>query len=266
MDWPPAELHKHLPELRGLKVTQDQSELALILRRTGENIQRTFESIPNTTCREDVLEERLRIDGTAEESQSQRFLYLLLPRPDSDGMGMDEHRTNSQGKPLPPEGLQGGSVLTTGFAAMPMHFHPRVQSQSIFRGLGRQAVEGRQTFVVGLAQRPETARLIGRVDVQGRSAIILLQGVAWIDPVSYQILHMRTDLLAPRPDIDLTRQTTDVRFGEVRFKNAKVVFWLPQQVTVNVEWGGRTFRNQHHYSDFKLFTVEAEEKPQAPPP
>ena len=41
-------------------------------------------------------------------------------------------------------------------------------------------------------------------------------------------------------------------------------FWLPQQVTVAVDWNGKHFRNEHRYSEFKLFNVEATEKIRKP--
>jgi len=37
-------------------------------------------------------------------------------------------------------------------------------------------------------------------------------------------------------------------------------FWVPQQVTVSVDWNGKHLRNEHRYSEFKLFQVEATEK------
>jgi hypothetical protein len=35
---------------------------------------------------------------------------------------------------------------------------------------------------------------------------------------------------------------------------------VPQQVTVTVDWKGKHLRNEHRYSEFKLFNVEATEK------
>jgi hypothetical protein len=44
-----------------------------------------------------------------------------------------------------------------------------------------------------------------------------------------------------------------------------------QEVAVTVDWKGKTFRNSHRYSDFKLFNVATEERrktavPPSPPP
>jgi hypothetical protein len=151
-------------------------------------------------------------------------------------------------------------MRTSGFACTSLHFHPRYQSGAGFRLLGRQSLEGRETFVVAFAQDPGTAKRIGRFDVDGKSSPVLIQGIAWIDATNFQIVRMRTDLLKSPPDTRLKRQTTEIDFGEVTFKGLPTSLWLPKQVTVTVEWKGKTFRNLHRYSDFRVFKVDTEEK------
>jgi hypothetical protein len=93
---------------------------------------------------------------------------------------------------------------------------------------------------------------------------ILSQGLAWIDPQSYQITRLRTDLLMPLSEVKLERATTEIAFGEVYFKGIGKGFSVPRQVTVTVDWNGKHLRNEHRYSEFKLFRVEATEKPGKP--
>jgi hypothetical protein len=73
---------------------------------------------------------------------------------------------------------------------------------------------------------------------------------------------MRTDLLAPRPDVHLERQTTEIRFAEVHLKTLPGAYWLPDEVVVTVSIFGETYRNTHLYSHFKLFKVETQESPE----
>lgn len=86
------------------------------------------------------------------------------------------------------------------------------------------------------------------------------QGLAWIDSETYEIVRLRTDLLAPLAEVKLERQTTEIAFAKVEFKSLGREFELPQQVTVNVDWNGKHLQNEHRYSDFRLFNVEAVEK------
>jgi hypothetical protein len=84
--------------------------------------------------------------------------------------------------------------------------------------------------------------------------------LAWIEAHTYQIARLRTDLLRPLEEVKLEGQTTEIAYSEVHFKGMTEGFWVPKQVTVTVDWNGKRLRNEHHYSEFKLFQVAATEK------
>jgi hypothetical protein len=264
VDWTPDELARAVPELKRLEPAQGQQELPLILQRVGENVEALFRNFPNTSSLERVTQRRWRGEGWSGAEISQRFHYLVLARPGETALGLDEYRTDAKGKQAGLPGLVRGFLLTQGFVSTAIYFHPLEQSGSAFRYLGRQMMHKRQTYVVAFAQRPATARVTGQTTIGEKSVAILVQGVAWIDPASFQIVRLRTDLLAPREDIGLKRQTTEVDFGEVRFSSVAARLWLPRQVAVKQEWKDWTFYNLHRYSAFKLFKVEAKIGP-APP-
>ena len=155
-------------------------------------------------------------------------------------------------------------MLTAGFASASLLFHPTYQSKAAFRYLGRQKVDGRDTYVIAFAQQPGKARFTGGFKSGGISMPTFSQGLVWVDSESYEIARLRTDLLMPLSEVNLERETTEIAFGEVHFKGMAEGFWLPQQVTVTVDWNGKHLRNEHRYSDFKLFKVEATEKPGTP--
>lgn len=261
VDWPLPEVMKALPELKGLKPATSQEELAPIIKKVGQGVADFFQNFPNVASLEKIDQERLRRDGSVADKVGRDFRYLVLARSEGGGVGFEEYRTDSKGRPIEARDMQGAYLLTRGFASLSIHFHPLYQAGSNFRYLGRQVIDKRETFVVAFAQRPETARVVGRVEVDKASATVLLQGVAWIDATAYQIVRMRTDLLAPRPDFyDLEKQTTQVRFREVQFKHAHAALWLPREVVVTIYWNEQILRNRHRYSKFKLFTVETEQK------
>ena len=117
---------------------------------------------------------------------------------------------------------------------------------------------------VSFAQRPERARHASLINFGGRSGTVFLQGVAWIDPVTYGIMRMRTDILKEVGGTGLRKETTDVEYAVVTFKQGNRSMWLPQEVTVNGELRGYVFHNRHRYSDYRLFSVQTEEKPKSP--
>jgi len=257
---PLPDLIMAMPELAEVTPVANQEELPRLLQRVGENVETFFKLLPNTSSQEEIREEVLRRDGKTLASLAEKFLYLLVAPPEDPVLGFNEFRTGGDQAGAKSKGLEGGFMRTSGFACTSLHFHPRYQAGASFRLLGRQTLEGRPAFVVAFAQDPETAQRIGRFDVDGKSSPVLIQGIAWIDGNTFQIVRMRTDLLKSPPNTRLKRQTTEIDFDEVAFKGLPTPLWLPKEVKVTVEWKGRTFRNLHRYSDFRVFKVDTEEK------
>jgi hypothetical protein len=257
-------LHRPPPDLTGLEPATDQGQLDSILSAVGKSVAEFFRNFPNTTSLEEIHEEKLRRKQKVDARLDQKFRYLCFTPADPWGPSFDEYRVDSWGDQTLPQGLQDGFMLTTGFASASLLFHPTYQSQAAFRYLGRQKVNGRDTYVIAFAQQPGKARLNGIFKNGQISMTTLSQGLAWIDSQSYQITRLRTDLLKPLPEVNLERETTEIAFGEVHFKGLAEGFWLPQQVTVTVDWNGKHLRNEHRYSEFKLFNVEATQKIRKP--
>ena len=126
-----------------------------------------------------------------------------------------EYRTDGKGDNFDQVVVQHGFLVTSGFALSCNYFSTGFQSESTFRYLGEEKIGEHDSYVVAFAQQPGKATL--SIRMRGRSetsAHVLVQGVAWIDKSDFQIVHMRTDLLAPRKDIGLSQQTTEITFEQ----------------------------------------------------
>jgi tetratricopeptide (TPR) repeat protein len=256
----PGQLLKAVPELKGIRMAPNQDDLKAVLGNVGEAVKSFFMNVPNTVSLERVHEERLNRDGKVLHSFDQNFQYLLLAQSDKSGVGTEEYRDTLQGASASLHGLDRGLMLTQGFASVPLLFHPLYQDGASFRYLGRQSVDGKDLHVIAFAQKPETTQIHERFTTGKGTALILVQGVAWIDPTSFQIVRLRTDLLAPQSKIELQRQTTEIHFEEVSFRGVSASVWLPQEVSVTVDLRGHVYRNLHRYSEFKIFNVETKEE------
>jgi hypothetical protein len=255
LDMTPVELAKQVPELKHLDFAQSQDMLPMILQRVGATVADFFENFLNTTCTERVIS---TVDTPTQMNVWQndaKFDYVALVDPGADKTRLKEFRSKSKGK-LARWSSQDVPV-TIGFVSMAEHFHPDFQPDSHFRYLGREAVEGQNTYVVAFAQRPLVARHVGGVEFNHKTAFVLLQGVAWIDPASFRILRLRTDIQEPDLYVDLRRETTEVEYSEVTIKENGKTLWLPHNVTVSGQLNLYTFHNQHHYSDYHLFNVQS---------
>lgn len=279
-----AQLTARVPELRGLKPVANKKKgeklLGPILDRVEENVSQFYAKFPDTTSREKISMERIGPEGKVEFRRNETFRYMAIARPSKGISTLVEYRTDMAGKPVQPAGLNQGLVVTKGFASAAIYFLPALRLEAFFRYLGKQKLHGKDTDVIAFAQRPGLAEVPVRVTGQGGTVDLLVQGVAWVDPASYQISRMRIDLLAPSPQVGLMSETTEITFTRIHFPEMpKTVLWLPRTVTVTINWVGkvytektfsnagtggpttvttiqkehRTFRNVHRYSHYKLF-------------
>ena len=84
---------------------------------------------------------------------------------------------------------------------------------------------------------------------------ILTQGILWVDKNSFQIIRMRSDLLAPNKETRLDQLTTEVTLGEVQLQDVAKPLWLPSDVDVSLKIDKRKFHNVHHYTNYRRYRV-----------
>jgi hypothetical protein len=265
--WPLQKQLEFLPELRGMEPARDQAALPEILRRAGDNVEAYVKNFVNTASLETVEESRTRPNGSPDKHiirEQFRYLMLLASANDEE---LKEYRTDLHGREQNLTNPKAGFVKTSGFASMPLLLSPRHQSLCDYRYLGSQVIDGRRAEVVGFAGHPVPEAVSGQYGLNGEHIPLILQGIAWIDSTGFQILRMRSDLLAPLTFAGLSQLTTNADFHAISFKNGSSVLWLPQKIEVISNFYGRIYRNLHSYSDYQLFTVDTgEHTPTQPPP
>lgn len=256
LEEPLKHLVKHIPELRSLRPVANPGEmLPIILMHSGMRVGNFFENVMDLTAHEKVGQKILTREGNLLAQQQARYNYLILRNGQENPPRYEEYRTDGEGNRSEQDGVELGYAITTGFALKCIYFSPGMQAGSTFRYLGDQLVGDRDTYVVAFAQRPSQSRFWGTVTGEWGTVKILDQGIAWIDKHTFQILRIRTDLLAAHEEIGLKRQTTEVTFGDVQIPDVEKALWLPSEAAVYAEFQGHTFRNEHHYSDYERFRV-----------
>jgi hypothetical protein len=266
IDWTPREV-KHAPSLYNLDPAANQDELPEILERVGKKGVAMISDFRNVACDEHVYSEWTvgRPMATYREMGPHEvvhhFRYIIIPRPPGDPLMFQEYRTSSQGDPIELMNLTDLRLITTNFTGSWAYLNSADQPESRFRYFGKEKIRKQQCYVVGFAQIPDLAQNVSTFEVGKRSAVLLVQGLAWISEQSFHILKIETWLLAPRTDVGLESQTTTVNYFPVRPTGLRNVLWLPKEVTVEVHFHSVYIRNTHRYSEFKLFRVKSAIKP-----
>jgi hypothetical protein len=285
VDLPLSQLKKSVRELNGIKPDDTPGQLQLILEKTGDAIAMQLPRVPNLICREDVADEAPpKQDGSDGMSQMpakvigvipgrgmltqtppttkrlvtgdwHHFEYIIHVNKEADGTTtLEESRT---GKP----GGEATDPKGVGFAPLWLIFAAGNRSESNFHYLGTQKVEGRATYVVTFAQRPGQVRKPGLLATATDTIPLLYQGIAWIDAKHFQILRLRTDLLAPLPELNLKRVTSNIEYTQVHIPELAEPLWLPREVEVLWETNGEEEGELHRYSKYQLFRATIKLRP-----
>jgi|SRR5580704_6082042 hypothetical protein len=260
------ELAKQIPELRKIQPAPDPQALPAILAKTAGNVDSFFHDVVDLTAQEEITLERLNGRSGFGAREQVHDNYLILRRDGGSSADIAEYRMDSDGNPTDQTGVNKGYVVTVGFALACNYLSTAYQPESTFRYLGDQKVGNRDTYVLAFAQKPGEASLFVTLSKRsGTRVSMLMQGIAWVDKSNFQIIRMRTDLLAPHPEISLDEQMTEVTFSEVQLLDVATPLWLPSEVKVNLKFKmpevGRnkffelTYRNEHRYTDYRRYRV-----------
>jgi VWFA-related protein len=250
-----AQLAERIPELRALQPAANRQELSVILQKVGRSVDDFVREIGDLIAHEDVTQERLTEKGGVRAKQRVQDNYLILHHGYEWGASA-EYRMDEKGNRLGPIGLEKRYLVTSGFALSCISFSTVAQSQSRLRYLGEEKIGSRETYVLGFAQKPgEATFLVTMIGTEGAVANMLTQGILWVDKNNFQIIRMRSDLLAPQNEIGLDQLTTEVTFGEVQLQDVPNPLWLPSDVDVSMEIKKQKFHNVHHYTNYRRYRV-----------
>jgi len=255
LEMPLEQLVPFIPELSTIHTASGQQLLAPVLERTGERVDEFLRDIVNLAAREEVTQEKLGNNDAVQTSQQWEYNYLIIIHRNEKPARLEEYRTDVAGKPVSQGGATKGFSVTSGFALKCIYLSTAHQQESTFLYLGDAKVGERNTYVVAFAQRPDRASMAEFIHGPWGSRFVFVQGIAWIDQDTFQILRLRTDLLGPPVDLRLTRQTTEVTFAETKLPDIDAPLWLPSRVNVYAMFDSQAFRNEHRYENFERYRV-----------
>ena len=269
------ELKLIVPELSALKPSANQEKLTGVLEKVGAKTLDIARNTPNLIARERVIESPQAAAETRRD-----YDYLILARIEKNMVALNEYRLDlksgdrfetdevikkeaSSANDLEHSSNEvaatkaGRPPIAQGFATSWVHFYPTNRPRTTYRYLGEENMDGHRTLVLAFAQKPELALLPAIFQYQGKTAHMFLQGIAWIDPSDFRILRLRTDLLAPVPEVSLHRWTADIQFGLTRIEQTPLPLQLPRKVTVITTIGASTMQEIHEYSGYRLFRAQS---------
>jgi hypothetical protein len=232
----------------------------MLLRGVGERMSEFVGTLEKFTATENVEHYSVDRSGKRKSPERRSFAYVATVSRSATGtILVDEYRDGSTDASEMP-----AHIGTLGSPAMALVFHPQLAGDFDFRCEGLGQWDGRQAWQVHFVQRADRPVQIRSYRVGGRLAPVELEGRVWIEPGSYQILRLESELVKPIPAIQLTQEHFTIDYKPMEFHSTGQQVWLPQVAELYVEVHGKRYYRRHSFSDFRLFNVDAAQNIQAP--
>jgi hypothetical protein len=207
-------------------------------------------------CTEDVVQEKLAGNGHVEATAQSKYDYFLLMQGDGDGFQLNESRlelSNKSAKHFP-------MLLTNGFSTLLLVFHPYYRSSFTFEPGAVEMVNGRALLPVHFSHIPGT-RTPAALALRGREYPLELQGTAWLDEQSGQVLRMDASLVQNMSDVGLRSMNVQVEYSPIRVTPESDTIMLPSKTVIDLETTKQRWRNTHIFLDYKSFSTDAVQDP-----
>ena len=235
-----------------------------VLQKAGKKIQEFVENVERFTATESLYQETLNKSGEVSEKENRQFDYTTAVQEIRPGiLTVDEYLGSG---PTPPS--SPGGLTTKGLPALLLIFHPYDASAFSMKCEGLVFRKGQAAWQIYFQQRadkPNTTRSYS-FGPSRRSYLVALKGRAWFAADSYQIVSLRTDLIAPMPDIQLTVDRADIEYGPVHFSGKGVDMWVPQTAELYSDLRGKRVHQRMNFGNYMLFSVDDQQKIAAPKP
>jgi hypothetical protein len=229
-----------------------------LLGRTSEQVSKFLDQFSDVKCTEDVTQEKLKADGKVENREESKFDYLVILTNTNGELSLDESRLPLQVAKTS-KSKNTSMLVSNGFATLFLIFHPYYAGSFEFTDLGAEVIGERAVEKVQFKHLRNT-RSPAALALRGREFPLELSGTAWIDPKTAVIVKIEAGVEEGLEDIGMKAMRSQVEFGPVSFRNVAETYWFPLEASVEVETPRQHWRNTHHFSNYKKFSVDTEER------
>lgn len=227
---------------------------ASLLDLAQKQVVAYLDKLGDLRCTEMVVQQKLTPNGKVEISAHSQYDYFLLMQGNRDDFQLSESRLETGTSATKHASL----LLTNGFSTLLLVFHPYYRSSFNFDlGAagpldGRPAVPVQFTHIAGM-------RTPAALALRGREFPLELQGTAWLDAHSGQVLRIDASLLHPMTDVGLRSLNVHVEY--MPSPRPTDHFMLPSLAVIDLETVRQHWRNTHTFREYKFFSTDAVQEP-----
>lgn len=226
-----------------------------VLRRAGARVNDLVDALDRFTATETQIHEELDAFGRPFTREARRSDYVVAISQPRGRVDLQEFRSDLSGLGAFPDRISTRGLLSLAFV-----FHSTLQKDYRFDCEGLGEWEGQPTWLIRYQQISSRDGALQNFDIGRNSHPVPLKGRAWIQAVDFQILHIEAELSAPMPEIELQSENQIADYGPIDFPAKRLQLWLPKRTEIYLDLRGHRYRFSNHYTDFKLFSVDSNQK------
>ena len=217
-----------------------------------------LEKLADFHCTESVTQQKLTPSGHIEATERAKYDYLIMMNGSGDEFQLNESRiesANARGKQT-----QLPMLVTNGVATVLLIFHPYYRDSFNFEALAEEPIDGHPAIPVHfthIAGRRTPAALA----LRGREYPLELEGTAWLDKQSGEVIKVEATLLHDMSDVGLRSLHVHVDYRPSAPDKNVGVLDLPALAVVDVETPRQHWRNTHTFDNYRGFSTDAEQDP-----
>jgi len=207
-------------------------------------------------CTESVTQEKIAGNGHVEASERAKYDYLIMINGSGDDFQLNESRIESYAsrhKPLP-------MLVTNGFSTVLLVFHPYYRDSFQFQAGTDEKVGGRLAVPIHFSHI-QGRRSPAALALRGREYPLELEGTAWLDKQTGEVVKMDAGLQHDMGDVGLRSLKVHVEYKPTSLGKNSEPLTLPTLAVVDVTTPRQHWRNTHVFDSYKSFSTDAEPEP-----
>jgi hypothetical protein len=207
-------------------------------------------------CNESVTQEKLAGNGHVEASERAKYDYLIMINGNGDDFQLNESRIESSAsrhKALP-------MLVTNGFSTILLVFHPYYRDSFQFTTGADEMVADRPAVPIHFSHI-QGRRSPAALALRGREFPLELEGTAWLDKQTGEVMKMDAGLQHDMSDVGLRSLRIHVEYKPTILGRTSAPMTLPMVAVVDVTTQRQHWRNTHVFDGYKSFSTDAEPDP-----
>lgn len=234
-------------------------KLQALLQRTGEQMTEYVEKFSDVRCSERVIQQKFKNNGSekVDLKEESSYDYLVILSNNGGELSLSESRLPVREAKV--DKKNRSMLVSNGFATLFLVFHPLYANSFEFSERGEEVVDGRRLTKI-VFRHVRGTRTPAALALRGREYPLELSGTAWLDAETGSLSRISAGIDNTMADVGLNTLQSDVVFAPFQFHDPDKTYWFPQRAIVEVETPRQHWRNTHEFTNYKRFSVSAEEQ------